>query len=535
MARAIAAGQLGVAREAEAVVDQGGNEAADASEDRSGAAEREDPDVRLARALAERMAEKGKAGEAPSAQPAPEHSAAEDDVSQDIPAGASGAGPAVQGSEPSMYEPYSVSAHEASESPPEKEPSMVPERGRTGWRARGKRVLNALGAPFKAFGAAIKSAFKGGKGKEQGATPTAAQTVTDAAPAAPQPASDELTPEELALPFPSMYWSYAKTDAWRAALYGPQPGAADPNALAAPQPASDELTPEELALESPSGYWSYTKFFAWKEAREGRLHPLAAGVNAPAPAATKYANLSPMGLHHVNEHVSSADFINIKLLGVGALADDMHRFGLIQSSEQATVQNDPDSVREGLKKVWGWTDEEVRKYYDASTGKATNSKVDYIGSEQDLKKFVVRAGATLQYGDPPQPFDTSGMLSKASGAGFAIFVMDAEGNIYAGQHRVGLFHHSSFLAGRAVAAAGEMKVSGGTLVELTGKSGHYAPTDDQMHQMLQELAGAGVVLAGVSIKLWTNVGGRYVTQFYDAADFLANKRAATMTGQGSVF
>ena len=77
MARAIAAGQLGVAREAEAVADQGGSEAAEASEDRSGAAEREDPAARLAHAVAERMAEKGKAGEAP---PASEHSAAEDDV-----------------------------------------------------------------------------------------------------------------------------------------------------------------------------------------------------------------------------------------------------------------------------------------------------------------------------------------------------------------------------------------------------------------------------------------------------------------------
>jgi hypothetical protein len=242
-----------------------------------------------------------------------------------------------------------------------------------------------------------------------------------------------------------------------------------------------------------------------------------------------------MRADHANERVSSADFINDVLLPRRALADDMHRFGLIQSGEMATVQHDPARVREGLKRVWGWSDEEIRKYYDASSHRAKDTKVDYITSEQDLKKFVVRAGASLQYGDPPQPFDTSGMLSKASGPGFAIFVMDAQGNIYAGQHRVGLFHHSSFLAGRAVAAAGEMKVSGGTLVELTSKSGHYAPSDDQMHQLLQELAGAGVALAGVRIKLWTLAGDKYITKFYDAAEFLANKRGATSIGEGPVF
>jgi hypothetical protein len=58
----------------------------------------------------------------------------------------------------------------------------------------------------------------------------------------------------------------------------------------------------------------------------------------------------------------------------------------------------------------------------------------------------------------------------------AIFVLDKEGNFYATtDHAPGKFHHSSFLAGGEVAAAGEFQVKDGVLTFMSDRTGHYAP------------------------------------------------------------
>jgi hypothetical protein len=193
-------------------------------------------------------------------------------------------------------------------------------------------------------------------------------------------------------------------------------------------------------------------------------------------------------------------------------------------------------VREGLKKVWGWSDEDIKKYYDFDANRGKQTKVDYITSEKDLKKFVVQAGPSLTYGADAKSFDTTNMVSKASGPGFAIFVMDGQGNIYAGQHRVGLFHHSSFLAGRAVAAAGEMQVIDGALKMITAKSGHYMPTPENTLQPIKQLAAMNVPMKDVDVKLWmSSGGGRPDTAIVDAEDFLKNGTNATVKAKVGTF
>ncbi|MFB9280203.1 hypothetical protein [Cohnella cellulosilytica] len=49
------------------------------------------------------------------------------------------------------------------------------------------------------------------------------------------------------------------------------------------------------------------------------------------------------------------------------------------------------------------------------------------------------------------------------------------------------FHHSSFLAGQAVAGAGEMQVRDGQIELVSDASGHYRPGSKQMLQTVQEL------------------------------------------------
>lgn len=85
-------------------------------------------------------------------------------------------------------------------------------------------------------------------------------------------------------------------------------------------------------------------------------------------------------------------------------------------------------------------------------------------------------------------FDTAAAGSVQGGMGRAIFVMDESGNIYASlNHEVGQFHHSSFLAGGDVAAAGELEVVNGVVRFVNNQSGHYHPAPESLEQFAMEL------------------------------------------------
>jgi hypothetical protein len=73
-----------------------------------------------------------------------------------------------------------------------------------------------------------------------------------------------------------------------------------------------------------------------------------------------------------------------------------------------------------------------------------------------------------------------------------IYVMDTAGNFYLSKEYVkGVFHHTSFLAGEPVAAAGVMLFEEGKLVEIDRMSGHYLPDERHLHSALSELKKSG--------------------------------------------
>jgi hypothetical protein len=121
------------------------------------------------------------------------------------------------------------------------------------------------------------------------------------------------------------------------------------------------------------------------------------------------------------------------------------------------------------------------------TGNLT--KVKYLETEQARKEFQLEINGTIKQGD--QPYDTSKMYSKFKGDGFGIYVMSKDGRFFSTSHKIGLFHHSSFLGGGDVAGAGEMQVIGGELKYLTNKSGHYWPGDRELAQTIDALKKAG--------------------------------------------
>ena len=73
-----------------------------------------------------------------------------------------------------------------------------------------------------------------------------------------------------------------------------------------------------------------------------------------------------------------------------------------------------------------------------------------------------------------------------------IFVVDLNGNMYIHEPLDGFFHHSSFVKGMPVLAAGEIKFFDGRIVSLNNKSGHYKPDQESLDLPLSFFHEAGV-------------------------------------------
>ncbi|KAJ3281295.1 hypothetical protein HK104_000103, partial [Borealophlyctis nickersoniae] len=80
-----------------------------------------------------------------------------------------------------------------------------------------------------------------------------------------------------------------------------------------------------------------------------------------------------------------------------------------------------------------------------------------------------------------------------------IYVTDTGGNLYVGQKVKGGFHHSSFLNGGAVLAAGGLVVNRGKLIKINPKSGHYRPESGHFERLLGRLKKDGVDFDGVIV------------------------------------
>jgi len=125
------------------------------------------------------------------------------------------------------------------------------------------------------------------------------------------------------------------------------------------------------------------------------------------------------------------------------------------------------------------------KYLDKAT------RPDYVVSfEGNIAKY--RGGA----------FDTTAMQTVFSGKGFAIWVMDESGVLYAGNHIYGQMHHSSFLAGNDVLSGGEIRARNGKIEFLSGKSGHYQPPMQSLINALKKLENQAVELSGFHVLVW---------------------------------
>lgn len=128
-------------------------------------------------------------------------------------------------------------------------------------------------------------------------------------------------------------------------------------------------------------------------------------------------------------------------------------------------------------------------------------QVEYLSHEQRQQRRVTILNGVI-YAAPNVPFDTRSGSSAWGGSGRAVFVMDQDGNLYVSNtHEPGTFHHSSFLAGQPVAAAGELVVIDGILQLLTDSSGHYRPERGHTLQAINHLRSLGVIIEPSQVRL----------------------------------
>ncbi len=157
--------------------------------------------------------------------------------------------------------------------------------------------------------------------------------------------------------------------------------------------------------------------------------------------------------------------------------------------------------------------EELYKYFDAiGASKATykevktletiytqGSKVDFEKgvkylNEVERKEFEVFVQHDRIIDKNGKLFDTNGSieigLDKTPNiSNKAIYVMSEKGEIFISkQNEIGKFHHSSFLAGEKVAAAGDIVIEKGIIKQISNYSGHYRPSLEQVKRnLLKEL------------------------------------------------
>ncbi|QDT06971.1 hypothetical protein K227x_53950 [Rubripirellula lacrimiformis] len=195
--------------------------------------------------------------------------------------------------------------------------------------------------------------------------------------------------------------------------------------------------------------------------------------------------------------------------GVVALLRKGFQMGQKSLRDQAEIAN--------VAKYANWEDANI----STSKVKTMIRGVAYLDEQARKRYRVIKDGALLFQAS--QPVDTAAMSTAESGPGWAIFVLSRHDVFYTGSHRIGRFHHSSFLEGNPVKGAGEWKVKAGRLQVVTAKSGHYRPEMQHFVTCLKKLRPL-LKLHRTQVRVFKN-GAEC---FLDAEKFLSDTRPYTV-------
>ena len=199
------------------------------------------------------------------------------------------------------------------------------------------------------------------------------------------------------------------------------------------------------------------------------------------------------------------------------MIDPQHRAGFLLAPQFETWISDPGAIanKESFWEFIGTNENPLPadiavKYYPELVGQAAK-----FGIDRGLLHFD--GGQLLDIDD--DVWDTRDSVTHFSGKGWAIFVVSPEGKLYGGSHKAAKHHHSSFLGGGMVLAAGEMACYDGIPRFITAKSGHYAPTPENMRNFVNkflDIRGDTLIQPKITA----------IPVFYKVQDFRLNGLAA---------
>ncbi|XP_074581665.1 IQ domain-containing protein IQM2-like isoform X2 [Curcuma longa] len=136
---------------------------------------------------------------------------------------------------------------------------------------------------------------------------------------------------------------------------------------------------------------------------------------------------------------------------------------------------------------------EVNLEQQCARSKLQQQCIKYLGPKEREAYEVVIDDGKFVYEQSRRVLDTS---DGPKGAKW-IFVLSTSKKLYVAQKKKGIFQHSSFLAGGATSAAGQLVVANGVLKAVWPHSGHYRPTEKNFQEFMSFLEENNVDLTDV--------------------------------------
>ncbi|CAH0479932.1 unnamed protein product [Peronospora belbahrii] len=131
--------------------------------------------------------------------------------------------------------------------------------------------------------------------------------------------------------------------------------------------------------------------------------------------------------------------------------------------------------------------------------------VEYCNAEQ-RKRYEVKFVSYDMNDEVRVEYALSGHVVHTDEQSKWIFVLDLSGQMYLGRKRKGRFHHSSFVTGGPIFAAGKIIIKHGVIIAIEPHSGHFKPRLANLLALCFMLAKHGIDIENIAFikpKKWT--------------------------------
>lgn len=183
--------------------------------------------------------------------------------------------------------------------------------------------------------------------------------------------------------------------------------------------------------------------------------------------------------------------------------DTKHRYGfhlrLYHDIWKAEMQDNSSLLSDADRSFFYWLDNgngSQLELPECSRAQLNTTCVQYCSPHQrySFEVYCHRSTASTRL-----YFASSHALVETDELSKWIFVMSRDGKLYVARKNKGFFHHSSFLAGAPIAAAGKVFVTAGVLHAVEPHSGHFKPRLASLSALCQMLEGHGVDMSNIHI------------------------------------